>query len=132
MLPPWEEPLHTTTFASHKPEHQLTPEDKKKICKYIDTLSHRAEITPYFTDGSVDPNTCLASCAFVTNDATYPFHLTDGASRLQAELVGNMKALQHPSQRDGEHIRIFTDSLGAAMLLQHNEHSGNINIISED
>ena len=94
---PWEDLLHSTEFITIKPKNQLTPQDISTIRREIDKRMKRPSHANYYTDGSVEPSTGVAACAFVAIDATASFRLTDGASTLQAELAGIMKALQHSS-----------------------------------
>ena len=126
--PPWEEPLHSTNFITTKLKQQLSISNLRSICAEIKSICMRSTHS-YFTDGSVNSNTSTAACAFVSRDTTASFRITDGASTLQAELAGIMKALQHASDKTHcGHVNIFTDSMGAVMLPQHQEQADNISL----
>ncbi|KAG0725888.1 hypothetical protein GWK47_037690 [Chionoecetes opilio] len=59
-----------------------------------------------FTDGSVDSATGAAGAAFVSGQATKQWHLTDGASCLQAELAAIRDALHHALESHFPHVII--------------------------
>ncbi|XP_045110151.1 uncharacterized protein LOC123503805 [Portunus trituberculatus] len=88
---------------------------------------HNCEV--YYTDGSVDPITKRAAAAFVSENTTAIFRLTDGASTLQTELVAIQQALRHCKIRH-KHIVIHTDSLGAIQALQQTPIKDNIELIT--
>ena len=129
--PPWEEEGIEVTLTTQKGKNNLSQKDKREIRLLIREATDRSNTLNYFTDGSVDPHSHTAGCAFVSSCATASYRLSNGSSTLQAELAAIMMALRDATSAAGDtSIQIFTDSFSSIMVLSKREITDNKHLIT--
>ena len=128
--PPWsEEKLHVT-YITHTRKNSLTESDKQTINLHIDQLiQEQPPKTTLFTDGSVDQQTTVSACGFVTGETTAAYRLSNGASSMQTEMAAIWKALQHAADsEDNKDFIIITDSKSSIEALMQPVGCDNIKL----
>ncbi|MPC81643.1 hypothetical protein E2C01_076271 [Portunus trituberculatus] len=84
--PPWKTPFAVEQTWLHSPKANFHPAVLR-----AETITHLLPLTDnhtttIYTDGSVNQETGAAGAAFITEDVTRQWRLTDGASSTQTEL----------------------------------------------
>ena len=129
--PPWEDEGIKVTLSTHKGKSSLSREDLREIKLKIKKATNRTNTRNYFTDGSVDPHSHTAGCAFVSHCDTASFRISNGSSTLQAELTAIMMALRDATSTVGDtFIQIFTDSMSSIMVLSKRDIKDNKYLIT--
>ena len=86
--------------------------------------------TTYYTDGSLDPLTCTAGSAFVTEGRMHGRRTSDTSSTLQTEAVAIVGALEHSLVHHKMHVVIHTDSKATIDSLRHEVPRDNIRLLT--
>ncbi|MPC86051.1 Gag-Pol polyprotein [Portunus trituberculatus] len=128
--PPWQTPFAVEQTWLHSPKANFHPAILRG-----ETLTHLLPLTDshtttIYTDGSVNPETGAAGAAFITEDVSRQWRLTDVASSTQTELVAIREAFQHLTTTIPPSALIATDSKAALQAIQHPWPQNNVNLIT--
>ena len=129
--PPWNK--DTTIFNYTKlpmSKRECTPEALKAAALLAIEQTETQGCHPYYTDGTVDPDTSTTGAAVIAADFSACWRTSDTCSTMQTELVAIAKALQHSLDNHSSAVVIHTDCKSAMQVLQQNQIKENQKLIS--
>ncbi|XP_050715315.1 uncharacterized protein LOC126997825 [Eriocheir sinensis] len=128
--PPWR-PCSVVVSLRPLPAKKslLTPHELRReaLGRIAGAVPSQAAV--YYTDGSVHHLTGAVGAAFVCEGATALFHLSDGCSSTQAELVAISMALLHAEETVAGAVVVHSDSMSALQTIAHDRCIDNVRLL---